>query len=120
MIPFLARSWFESQGADLTKHSQSLGQPQSFPIAVIRERNAVDQLHDEERPAGFRRPGIQDLGDVGVSHERKSLAFRLKPRQHGPGIHPGPDELECDLALYRLDLFGEVNDPHASLADLLE
>ena len=79
----------------------------------------LHQLHDEERPAAFGRAGVEDLGDVGVIHQRQGLPLRLEAGEDRPRIHAGLDQLERDLSFDRLDLLGEVDAAHSPFADLL-
>ena len=55
----------------------------------------------------------------GMVHHRQGLPFLLEPRQHGPGIHAGLDELQRHLALDRLGLLGDPDLAHPAFADLL-
>ena len=63
---------------DPAEKFQTLGQAQAVLVAVARERNALDQLHHEERSPAFGRPRIEELCDVPVVHERQRLPLRLK------------------------------------------
>ena len=58
-------------------------------VAVLGDRDALDQLHDEVRPAGVGRAGVEDLGDVGVVHQRQGLPLGLEPGD-APGACPCP------------------------------
>ena len=84
--------------ADLAEQVQAFQQPQPVLVAIVRERNALHQLHHEERPAGFGRTGVEDLGDVGVVHQRQGLPLGLEPGQHGSRIHARLDQLEGHFA----------------------
>ena len=83
------------------------------------QRQAVDQLHDEERLAGRREAAVEDLGDVGMVHQRQRLPLLLEALQHGFGVHAGLDQLERHLALDGLGLLGDPDLAHAPFADLL-
>jgi hypothetical protein len=54
--------------ADRHEQLQPLARRQVVVVAVLGDRHAVDQLHDEVRPARFRGPAIEDAGDVDVVH----------------------------------------------------
>ena len=95
------------------------GKPEPVLVAIFGERNAFDQLHHEERPALLGRAGVENLGDIGVIHQRQRLPLGLEPRQDGPGIHARLDQLERNLPLDRLGLLGQVDAAHAPFADLL-
>ncbi len=47
-------------------------------------------------------------------HHGQCLTFGLEARHHLPGIHPGLDHLQGDLASYRLGLLGHID--HAATA----
>jgi hypothetical protein len=63
--------------------------------------------------------GVEDLGDVGVIHERERLALGLEAGDDLLRVHPGLDDLEGDAARDRLGLLGDVDDAHPAFADLL-
>ena len=65
----------------------------------------------------FGHASIEHLGDVGVVHQRQSLAFGFEPGQDLRGVHAGFDELDGDFAFDRLLLFGHPDRPHAPFAD---
>ena len=68
-----------------------------MPVAIVRERDALDELHHEERPAGLGGAGVEHPGDVGMVHQRQGLPLGLESGQHGPRVHPGLDHLERHL-----------------------
>ncbi len=80
----------------------------------------MDQLHDEVRPAGFRRPGVEDAGDVDMVHHGQGLPLGLEAGDDLPGVHARLDDLEGDLALHGAGLLGHVDGAHAAFADLLQ
>jgi hypothetical protein len=53
-------------------------------------------------------------------HQGQGLALGLEAGDHLLGVHPELDQLERDPAAHRLGLFGEVDDPHAALAERVE
>ena len=89
-------------------------------VAVLGDRDALDQLHDEVGPAGVGRAGVEDLGDVGVVHQRQGLPLGLEAGDHLVGVHARLDDLEGDLAADGLLLLGHEDDAHAAFADLLQ
>ena len=105
--------------ADLAEQRQPLRQAEPVLVAVVGERDALDQLHDEERPAAVGGAGVEHLGDVRVVHQRQGLPLGLEPGQDGPRVHARLDQLERHLPLDRLGLLGEVDAAHAPFADLL-
>ena len=106
--------------ADRHEQLQPLAGRQAVVVAVLGDRDALDQLHDEERAAVLGRPGVEDLGDVRVVHQRQRLPLRLEARHHLPAVHPRLDELDGDQALDRLGLLGHPDGAHAALADLFQ
>ena len=89
-------------------------------VAVPGDRHAVDQLHDEVGPAGFRGPGVEDAGDVDVVHHGQGLPLGLEAGDDLPAVHPRLDDLERDLAPDGPGLLGHVDRAHAAFADLLQ
>ena len=106
--------------ADRHEQLQPLLGRQLGLVAELRQRQAVDQFHDEERLAGRCQAAVEDAGDVGMVHHRQRLPFLLEAGQHGPGIHAGLDELEGDLAFDGFGLFGDPDLAHAAFADLFD
>src|SRR5206468_6738035 len=88
--------------------------------AILGDRHAVDQLHDEVRPTVLGGPGIEDAGDVDVVHYRQGLSFGLEAGDDLLGVHARLDYFERDFALDGLGLLGHVDRAHAAFADLLE
>ena len=93
---------------------------QPFLIAVLGERHALHQFHDEERLAGWGDAAVVDAGDVRVVHQRQRLPLGVEPGQHAPRIHPRLDQLQRHLTLDRFGLLGQVDRAHAALADHLD
>ena len=105
--------------ADLAEERESFDESESVLVAIIRERDTLDQLHHEERPSGLGRPGVEHLGDVRVFHQGQRLPLRLEAAEDGFRVHSRLDEFERDLSLDRLRLLGEIDAAHAPLADFL-
>ena len=49
-------------------------------VAVLREWNSADQLHDEIRASLFGGAAVKHLGDVRMVHQRQGLPLGFKPR----------------------------------------
>ena len=73
---------------------ESLAERQPAFVAILGDRNAFDQLHHEVRAPGIGRAGVEDLGDIGVIHQRERLAFDPEARHNLAALHAGLDELE--------------------------
>ena len=89
-------------------------------VAVLRQRDAVDQLHHEIGPARVGRPRVEHVGDVGVVHQGQGLTLGLKPGDNRAGVHARLDDLQGDLAADGFPLLGHVHDAEAAFADLLQ
>ncbi len=89
-------------------------------VAVLRDRNALDQFHHEVGPAAVGGARIEHLGDVGVVHHGQGLALGLETSDHLPGVHARLDDLQRHPPLDRLGLLGHVDHAHAAFADLLQ
>ena len=55
---------------------------------------------------------------LGWSMTRQRRSFRLEAGEDLARVHPGPDDLDGDLALERLGLRGQEDGAHAALAEL--
>jgi hypothetical protein len=89
-------------------------------VAIVGDRHAGDQLHDEVGAAGVGGASVQDPGDMGMVHHRQRLALGLEPGDHLGGIHAGLDGFERHLASDRPGLLGHVDGAHPALAQALE
>ena len=92
---------------------QALPRRQPVLVAEVCDRHALDQLHDEVRPAALGGAGVEHLGDVRVVHPGEGLALLLEAGDQAGGIEARPDQLEGDAPLHRLELVG---DPDRGLA----
>src|SRR6266404_7871611 len=89
-------------------------------IAVFRDLDPTDELHDKVGAARFGRPRIKHLGNVGVVHQRQGLSLGFKPGDHALGVHSRLDDFQGDPPSDRLLLFRHVNHPASALTYLLE
>ena len=90
-------------------------------VAVLGDRHALDQLHDEVRPAGRRScrrraPWRCSGGPSGPGPAARPRSGRAPACESMPGL----DELDRDQPLDRLGLLGHPDRAHAALADLLQ
>ena len=102
--------------ADLDDEVEPLTIRQVVPVAVLRDRDALHVLHHEVRTALQRGPGIVNLGDHRVVHQRQRLAFDLEAGDRLFRVHPLLDDLQGYPPTHRLALFGEPDFAHPSLA----
>ena len=70
------------------KSSSRSRQAKLVLVAIFGERDALHQLHDEERAARLGRAGVEDLGDVRVVHQCQRLPLGFEPGQDG--LNPCP------------------------------
>ena len=103
--------------ADLREQQEPPPDRQGALVAVLRDRLPVDELHDEERPTLVGRPGVEDLGDVRVIHERERGPLLLEAGDDLTGVETGLQDLQRDLSGDRLALFGEEHGAEAPHAD---
>ena len=89
-------------------------------VAVLGDRHAVDELHDEKGSAVLCGAAIENTGDVDVVHHGQRLPLRLEAGDDLPAVHARLDDLEGDLALHRLRLLGHPDYAHAAFANLLQ
>jgi hypothetical protein len=103
--------------AHLGEQLQPVPRRDAALVAEPGDRHALDQLHDEERPAVLGRPGVEHPGDVRVVHHRQGLPLGPEPGQHPPRVHPRLDHLQGHPPADRLGLLGQEHDPHPPLAE---
>ena len=88
MTPFWWACWTAWQtGTNSSSRSRGVSR---CVVAVLGDRDALDQLHDEVRPAVGGRPGVEHLGDVRVVHQGQGLPLGLEPGQHLPASPSRP------------------------------
>ena len=100
---------------DLREQLETLLDIRAISIAVLRDWQAIDVVHHEERPSPLGGPRIEDASDVGMAHQRQRLPLRLEPGDHLVGVHATVDHLEGDL-VSKNGVFplGQVDVTHAS------
>ena len=86
-------------------------------VAVVGERLARDELHDEVRKPVLGGAGVERLRDVWVVHDGERLALALEAGQHLAVVHAEADDLERHHAVERLELLGLIDETHAALAE---
>ena len=94
MMPFWWACWTAWQ-TGMNSSSRCRGR-EVVLVAVPGDRHALDEVHDEVRPAGVGRAGVEHAGDVRVVHQGQGLALGLEAGDDLPGVHPGLDELHRD------------------------
>jgi hypothetical protein len=118
MMPF----WCACYTASHTERKQveALPRAQRVPVAVLRDRNAGDVLHDEVRPPVGGGAGVEHPGDIGVIHQGERLALGLEAGDDLLRVHAGLDHLHRNAAPERLGLLRQVHRAHAALPEQLD
>jgi hypothetical protein len=106
--------------ADRHEQLQPLARGQGVVVAILGDRHAVNQLHDEIRQTGLRGSGVEDAGDVDMIHHGQGLPFSLEAGDDLTAVHPRLDHLDGDLPLDRMHLLCHEDGAHPALADLLQ
>ena len=101
--------------ADREEQFQPLAGRELLLVAVVGDRDALDQLHHEVGPAAVGGAGVEHPGDVGVVHQRQGLPLGLEPGDDVARVHARLDDLEGHLAADRLLLLGHEDQAHARL-----
>src|SRR5260221_11945518 len=89
-------------------------------VAVFRDLDPADEFHDEVWATGFGRPCIENLGDVGMVHQRQRLPLGFKPGDDALRVHSRLDDFQSDPSSNGCLLFSHVNHPASALTYLLE
>ena len=118
MIPFFHGHAAPRSRSGWTSPSRS-GRPEVVLVAILGDRDSLDQLHDEERPPALGRAGVEHPGDVRMIHHRQGLAFHSNRASTARESIPGLMKLQRHHPLDRLGLLSEIDVSHAALADLL-
>ena len=89
-------------------------------VAELGDRDAADEFHHEVGPARFGLAAVEDMGDVGMVHERERLPLGFEAGDDLPGIHARLEQLECDSAAHRPRLLGREHHAEPAFADRFE
>lgn len=106
---------------DFLKQVKAFGNSERVGIAVVRERDALHQFHDEVGLAILGGPGVKQSRDVRMVHKRDRLPLGLEPRQDHLRIAAiDPNHFQGHAAFNGFGLVGHPDAPYAPFADLLE
>lgn len=105
---------------DLNEEPQTIGKRQFLLVAILGDRNALDIFHDEVGLSTGSGTGIENLGNAGMVHDGKRLAFRLEALKSDGVEHAGANELQGDLATNGRRLFGKPNLTHTTFTKNFE
>ncbi len=106
--------------ADVDEQLQSLFGGQLVLVAELGDGQALDQFHDEVRPAARRLPRVEDFGDVRVVHQGQGLPFRLETGADLSGVHARLEDFQGHLAANGIVLLSHEDDAETALANLLQ
>ena len=119
MIPFWWACWTAWQTG--TNSSSRCRGVRWLLVAVLGDRHALDQLHDEVRPARCRSCRRRAPWRCSGGPSAPAPAARPRSGRSPAGVSmPGLMTLSATLRLDRLGLLGHVDDAHAPFADLLQ
>ena len=105
---------------DIDEQLDALARVQTMAVAVLRDRHAMDQFHDEVRPAAFSRAGVEHPGDTRMVHHRQRLPLGLEPGDELAGVHPELEHFQRNAAGDGRGLLCGVNRAHPALAEDLQ
>ena len=106
--------------ADGDEELQSRSSRKLVPIAKLGNRQAAEQIHDEIRASGGCFAPIQDMGNVGVIHQRQRLALGFEAGDDLLAVHARLENFHSHPAAHRLPLFGVKDNAEGAFANLLE
>src|SRR5437762_2027644 len=90
--------------ADLNEEFDPLFNCQMLCITETRDRDSFHEFHDEVGESTICGTGIQDVGDVGMLHQRQCLPLTLEPSNDLAAVHSGLDHLQGNIPPYGLEL----------------
>ncbi len=80
--------------ADLNEQFQPLFGGQFVGIAIVGDLNATNEFHHKVRATGSGGACVQDLGDVGMIHQRQGLSFGFEASDDFARVHPRLNHLQ--------------------------
>ncbi len=84
---------------------------------VLRDRGAVDVLHDVVRAPARAHPAVQQAHDVRMRQPREDAPLLQEAAHDGVAVHAGPEQLDRDVLLVgAVDALGQPDHAHAALA----
>ena len=103
--------------ADLAEDFDSVTDGKAMLVTELRDRDALDILHDEVRAALRCGAAVKDACDAWMIHQGQRLPFSLETRDHGLGVHPQLDDLYRNAPPNRLELVSEIDGSEPTFAD---
>jgi hypothetical protein len=109
------------RGADVTEETKARRDPELAPIAVHRDRHAVDVLHDEKRKLVVGDTAVEQLRDATVSERGEDLSFGDEAPMQFLGVGARAQQLHRNaLLVLSVVSLGQVDDAHAATAKLTQ
>ena len=105
---------------DLNEEAQTIGKRQLSLVAILGDGKALNVFHDEVGLSAESGAGIENLGNAGMIHDGKRLAFRLEALKSDGVEHAGANELQGDLTANGRGLFGKPHLTHATFTKNFE
>ncbi len=107
--------------ADLSEQFEPRAQGQRAPLAIRRDRLAVDVFHDEIGLGLRRNPAIEQGDDVRMVKCRQDLTFSAKAARRIGVTHRRGDQLDGNLLRkIAASPFGAIDGAHAAGRDAFE
>src|SRR5207248_214887 len=86
------------------KELKTLSNAKTMMVAVLCNRNAIHELHDEVWVSPLGYVGIQDVSDIGMVHHGDGLALIIESRDDLAGVHAALNDFQCHAAVDRIGL----------------
>src|SRR4029079_19697230 len=106
--------------ADWNEQFKALANVEVVLIAVVGDRNTLDQFHHKIGTAARRCAGIEHFGDVCMIHDRQRLTILLETCDDTSRVQSQLDYFEANAARDGLLLFGQPNGAESAFAKALE
>lgn len=109
------------RGADSEEQMNPPTNREITPLAIDVDGFALDVVHNQERSAVVRRPGIHEASDVGMLETCQQHPLAFESAENVLCCEAGPDDLDRHREQHTAELApGSVDGAHAAAADLLE
>ena len=85
--------------AHLPKNFQALGNTQILALTPHIQSQTLHKFHDEIRAAVLCDARAKKSRNILMVQRGKDFALKIKSAQHGIGIHPALEQLDCHAPL---------------------
>ena len=103
---------------NLSKEQETISNAEPVLVAITGDGEAGNVFHDEVGAPFWRGPGVENLRDVRVLHQRQRLALDSNRTTAAP-CHARLDQLKRDRTMKGRGLFRAPHFPHAAGANHL-